>query len=64
MADLEEAEEQAAGHVGLDNDSHGRILSRLIRQLRFVTNRQPILAGRIQSLEDRVAALEQRLPPA
>lgn len=62
MPDLEEAEQQAAEHVGFENHPYGRILIRLIRQMRFVTNRLPIMADRVKALEDRVKALEDAVP--
>lgn len=62
MPDLEEAEEEAAGHLGFENHPYGRILIRLIRQMRFVTNRLPIMSDRVKALEDRVRALEDATP--
>ena len=59
MPDLEEAEDLAAGHAGLENHAHGRIVIRIIRQMRFVTNRLPLIGDRIKALEDRVTALEE-----
>lgn len=62
MADLEEAEQQAGEHVGFENHLYGRILARLIRQVRLITNRLPLINDRFRALEDRVKALEDAAP--
>lgn len=51
--DLVEAEDAARNHFGIENDPHGFLLVRLIRQIR-------LLRGAVQDLRDRVTALENK----
>lgn len=53
--DMTDAETTAASMQGIENHPYGVILTRAVRLLRAA-------ATRVKALEDRVTALEQRLP--
>ena len=63
MPDLEDAELELDRMEGVENSWTGKVLARLVKATRFLHGRQAILNNRVQTLEDRVAAIEARIPP-
>jgi cell division septum initiation protein DivIVA len=55
MADIDEAEAMVRGHQGIENDEVGRLIVRLVREIRG-------LRTAVQDLRARVTALEARVP--
>lgn len=56
MPDLEDAEQEIQAHLGFERDVYGRMIGRIVRQVRALTS------GYV-NLRDRVKALEDAQPP-
>lgn len=62
MTDIDDTETALAEMTGIENSWEGRVFARMVRAVRFLHGRLPIIGDRIKAVEDRVSALEQKVP--